>query len=96
MSDGNETCCCAGHQQPRCVHFRMGRCPDKSNVVEFARKLLNPGNGALEKMREYFGAEHNWPDHIPAMTEADYFLAWLWLEGFMVCPLPPADGGTAT
>lgn len=62
-----------------------------TNIVELAsRRMTSPGNGALEKMREYFSTDHNWPDHIPAMTEADYFLAWLWMEGFRVVPLPDA------
>ncbi len=81
-------CVCAAHQQPRCVHFRMGKCPDKTNVLTFA-PVRSMGNGALEKLKEYFSTEHNWPDHIPAMTEADYFLAWLWMEGFKVVPLSP-------
>lgn len=59
-----------------------------ADIIDIAdRRMTSPGNGALEKMREYFSTKHNWPDHIPAMTEADYFLSWLWLEGFKVVPL---------
>lgn len=87
MTDGR--CICSPHQQPRCAHFRMGRCDEK--IVQFPTRLTNPGNGALEVLKRYFGEEHNWPDHIPAMTEADYFLAWLWMEGFLVCPVSNGD-----
>lgn len=32
--DNVQGCVCASHQQPRCVHFRMGRCSDKPNPVK--------------------------------------------------------------
>lgn len=57
-----------------------------TEIVNFPQRPINPGNGSLEKLKEYFGKDHNWPDHIPTMTEAEYFLAWLWMEGFKIVP----------
>lgn len=71
-------CTCAAHQQLGCAYFRMGYCAVKGNP-------LDSGNGAPEKIREYFDIEHSFPDSI---TETDYFLAWLWAEGFMVTRIP--------
>ena len=43
-------------------------------------------NDVVEKLREYFVTKHE------AESEADYFLAWLWIEGLKVVPLEAGDG----
>ena len=49
-------------------------------------RFVTTGIDVVEKLREYFVTEHE------AESEADYFLAWLWIEGLKVVPLEAGDG----
>lgn len=60
------------------------------------------GNGALELIEDYFSRIH--PARVTArmfvskeeaeaaLPDPDFFLAWLWSEGFKVVPVSEADG----
>jgi hypothetical protein len=57
----------------------------------------NAGNGALELMRDYLGRIHparmaarslvDKAESDAAVPDADYFLAWLWDQGFKIEPI---------
>jgi hypothetical protein len=46
---------------------------------------MNKGNGAREKIIEYFEQEGIPAEVCPETT--DHFIAWLWVEGFKIVPL---------
>lgn len=46
---------------------------------------MTKGNGAREKVKEYFEQE-GIPDFAIDET-TDHFLAWLWSEGFKIVPV---------
>ena len=43
----------------------------------------NQGNGALSVVRKYFD---RMPECADNLHRGDHFLAWLWVQGFMVGP----------
>lgn len=66
-------------------------------VVDFetmkkTRKVLHPGNGAREAVDRYFAEQKMVPHYDGKMSETDYMLIWLWIEGFKVVPLGPGEG----
>lgn len=50
------------------------------------RGLVNHGNGAPEAVAEFWAEHFEGSD---ANGAADYFLIWLWSNGFKVEPLEP-------
>lgn len=81
------SCSCSPHQQPRCAHFRMGNCAEKPMPEGVARFPAKTGNGGREALSAAisFCLE-------PVKDElTDMLLARLWILGFKVAPLEPAD-----
>ena len=81
------TCPCSSHQQPRCAHFRMGHCAEKpmpEGVAKFPTRIGNGGREALSAAISYC---------VEPMEDklTDMLLARLWILGFKVAPLDPAD-----
>ena len=83
MTD-DRICNCSSHQQPRCVHWRMGNCPDKPMPAGVAIFPIKMGNGAREAMISCLGDDFT-------ADEADYLMVLLWDKGFKIVPLADAD-----
>jgi hypothetical protein len=72
------------------------------NVIDLDahRPPRNPGNGALELVRDYLDRIHparmcarslvGKAESDAALPDGDYFLAWLAAEGFVIVPLESA------
>lgn len=71
--------------------FQCDNCPYRtdSNVLQLAA-FRNPGNGAREKVEEYFAL---FPKDSPIgdIIRADHFLLWMWSEGYKIVSLDLAD-----
>ena len=74
-----------------------------ADIIKFPEPELRSlqGNGAREALREYFGEIHSdrskaRPGFAAAtaqgdLSDEDYFLAWLYNEGFKVVPIEADD-----
>lgn len=68
-----------------------------ANVIKFPAKVPDPGNGAREKVDQYFNEDRYFnylygkivegQELEPKLNQTDHFLMWLWSEGFKVVPL---------
>jgi hypothetical protein len=78
LSDPCSDGCTWKKRHPTVAHVVDG------NIVPFPTPLkAQGGNGALEVMRDYFERIHNTRPKSDLPT-ADYILAWLWEQGFVV------------